>query len=63
MLYDDRAYELFAIITHYNKYGNKLHLICYIKYLKDVEWIICNNSLVSTTIEEYFVNKFVGTKF
>ena len=50
--------EVFLILNKcfHDKYCNKSHL-------KDVYWIICNNSLVSTTIEEYFVHKyrFVGT--
>ena len=46
MFNDDFANEMFEIITHYDKCSKKLHLI-------DVYWIICNNSLVSTTIEEY----------
>ena len=50
MFNDDIAYKLFAIITRYDKYSKKLHL-------KVVYWMFCNNCLVSTIIEEYFVHK------
>ena len=50
--------EVFLILNKccHDKYCNKSHL-------KDVYRIICNNSLVPTTIEEYFFHKyrFVGT--
>ena len=52
---NDLASELFAIITHYDKYCNKLHL-------KEVDWIICNNYLIFTTIEKYFVHIYIDLK-